>query len=599
VCVAAGWGKLGGEGKELERATHKRPRSYLSVPRDLERGGDGVVVMCSPWFQPRKANKDAVEEIVRAKLGFGDDVSCIWVQRGRHNYAQFRPKDPIREVARFAAAEHRQAVERESSSSTIVLGLTRGDRAVKVNLDRESPHMLMSAGTGGGKSTMLTLVAAQLMWHGAEPWVADYKRHSLRWLRDLPGVRYARDISEIHRLVIELAAEGDRRNRAWDHVGLDDEGPQFRRIVLILEELSTTMDLLRDYWTDTRESNDPATSPAIRALSALLNMGRAVRINVLAVAQRADAKTMGSGAMRENFSVRILAEYTPQTWKMLAAECEFIPKSKVKGRAQVCVGSSATETQVIYMTDREAQAWVADRRGMQPRVAVRADRNDQGESTGHVADATTSKLPNGLEPVTLWEASSDKGRRIVAATYDSLRQERRRHPNEFPEPIGERENGANDYDPRDLQRWEMNRERPPESMENTENGTNEVDREDHHEHREDMAEANLAERYPQSDRDNRDRDRFTAMVAKGEGCWLWTGAVDGDGYGQFRVDSRTVRAHRWAYEQASGPIPEGLTLDHTCQQPACVRPDHLESVTASENQRRRWERQRAQQGVQP
>lgn len=94
-----------------------------------------------------------------------------------------------------------------------------------------------------------------------------------------------------------------------------------------------------------------------------------------------------------------------------------------------------------------------------------------------------------------------------------------------------------------------------------------------------------------------DEDRFWAQVqlARGDGCWLWTGPLTDDGYPRFRLKDRPVRAHRWAYERLVGPIPAGLTLDHLCEVPACVRPDHLEPVTRSENLRRRHARRRAAQ----
>jgi HNH endonuclease len=91
-------------------------------------------------------------------------------------------------------------------------------------------------------------------------------------------------------------------------------------------------------------------------------------------------------------------------------------------------------------------------------------------------------------------------------------------------------------------------------------------------------------------------ERFLVKVAFGDpgGCWLWTGQVNESGYGHFRRrDGRTVKAHRFAYETARGPIPEGLTLDHLCGRPRCVRPTHLEPVTNAENLRRRHARQRA------
>jgi hypothetical protein len=80
---------------------------------------------------------------------------------------------------------------------------------------------------------------------------------------------------------------------------------------------------------------------------------------------------------------------------------------------------------------------------------------------------------------------------------------------------------------------------------------------------------------------------FWAKVQKTEGCWLWTAARNNGGYGCF-ADSLGTRwgAHRWAYEHSVGPIPEGLELDHLCRTPACVRPDHLEPVSHSENVRR-------------
>jgi hypothetical protein len=72
-------------------------------------------------------------------------------------------------------------------------------------------------------------------------------------------------------------------------------------------------------------------------------------------------------------------------------------------------------------------------------------------------------------------------------------------------------------------------------------------------------------------------------------CWLWRGALDGQGYGQLKAPGNTtVRAHRWVYEQLVGPIPDGLQLDHLCRVIICVNPDHLDPVTQAENVRRGW-----------
>lgn len=64
-------------------------------------------------------------------------------------------------------------------------------------------------------------------------------------------------------------------------------------------------------------------------------------------------------------------------------------------------------------------------------------------------------------------------------------------------------------------------------------------------------------------------------------CWMWTGAKNREGYGRINYGghSKSALAHRIAYTEFVGPIPEGLQLDHLCRNPACINPAHLEAVT--------------------
>lgn len=66
-------------------------------------------------------------------------------------------------------------------------------------------------------------------------------------------------------------------------------------------------------------------------------------------------------------------------------------------------------------------------------------------------------------------------------------------------------------------------------------------------------------------------------------CIIWTGAVTSAGYGSLWRGKGTALAHRVVYEEARGPIPAGMTLDHLCRNRRCVNPDHLEPVTNREN----------------
>ena len=70
------------------------------------------------------------------------------------------------------------------------------------------------------------------------------------------------------------------------------------------------------------------------------------------------------------------------------------------------------------------------------------------------------------------------------------------------------------------------------------------------------------------------------------GCWLWTGGMNGTGYGRVKLNKRMQYPHRVAYEAMVGAVPAGLQLDHLCRNRSCCNPAHLEAVTASENMKR-------------
>jgi hypothetical protein len=78
---------------------------------------------------------------------------------------------------------------------------------------------------------------------------------------------------------------------------------------------------------------------------------------------------------------------------------------------------------------------------------------------------------------------------------------------------------------------------------------------------------------------------FWSHVTKSDGCWIWTAARDQRGYGCFRWNGRLVKAHRVAWMIERGPIGDGLHACHRCDNPPCVRPDHIFLGTASDNMR--------------
>jgi hypothetical protein len=82
-------------------------------------------------------------------------------------------------------------------------------------------------------------------------------------------------------------------------------------------------------------------------------------------------------------------------------------------------------------------------------------------------------------------------------------------------------------------------------------------------------------------------DRLLSKVTEdGNGCWIFNGKINHNGYGTLYVGPRrwdTKLTHRLTYEHFITEIPEDLQMDHLCRARACCNPWHLEPVTRKEN----------------
>lgn len=76
---------------------------------------------------------------------------------------------------------------------------------------------------------------------------------------------------------------------------------------------------------------------------------------------------------------------------------------------------------------------------------------------------------------------------------------------------------------------------------------------------------------------------WNRTVVTETGCWEWQGTRNEHGYGGVSVNGRWRKAHQVSWELTHGPIPHGMELLHSCDNPPCVNPDHLSLGTHRDN----------------
>jgi hypothetical protein len=360
-----------------------RPESWIEVPPDRSYA---VLTWPKGARLPEPQERQAIEAVAASTIGM-KGAKPTWQFTGPQAILRLVPPVPpprwvFLDRIEWEAPRHPdlpddvilQAI-REAGVDDLVLGIGHDGNVVKVSLSNDSPHIVLSIDSGGGKSVTVRCLASQVLFRGGIAAILDNKLVSHPSLRGLPNVAYADDIEKIHDFLVWLDKEITRRGEfIRSHTDLlgNVTGSPGPRLVVFLEEQNLMMNRLRAYWAeriaedkalpkDMRE-NLPSVSPAVRGFEAASYAGRELKVHLVFVAQRFTAEAAGGGAkgasVRMNAGIRMLAGYDDDTWKMLVGKNVPMPvSSKHAGRIQVFVKGrdGVTAVQVAFFTHEQTR----------------------------------------------------------------------------------------------------------------------------------------------------------------------------------------------------------------------------------------------------
>lgn len=325
------------------------------------------------WWLERRAAAEAdaalsVKIPPEAELGDGEQtrlknlvsrrIPGEWDASWDHQNFVVTFKHPPRPPAKVLFNEVQDIID-GLPDSQVLLGLGTRNEKIVLDFEDETPHVGLSVGTGGGKSSTLRNIIVQQIRKGAEKFIIiDPKLISLDCLDGIPEVEIHTEIMEQWAAIAKFALEMERRYQ----IKKADKSATFPRWFLVMEEQNDFAEESYQTWMDVKDKKDPARPPVFGQVAKSLFKGRQANMNIISVYQRLTARAAGGTELRDQYGAKILARFSPQAWNSLVATTPRPKSSRHNGRAVVVIGGSERVCQLVFVDEREAREYALNGR---------------------------------------------------------------------------------------------------------------------------------------------------------------------------------------------------------------------------------------------
>lgn len=333
------------------------PGEWINVPVNyLEDEDSRILVELPEGYTPAPADQRDLIRIIAGRIGGADWDGTLHAVNVERAVLELRRAPQPPSLVKFEDL----LPHLNKDPDRIVAGL--GPRGVPVSIDlrSDSPHILVSGGSGAGKSVLCMGFEAQFLRDGARIEFVDIVKAgaSVRWAKGLPNCRFWRQAESAHNMLVELGdIITDRGEGLWK-AGSDSVNAN-QRIVLVMEETNATIDELNQYWQENKPKGHKGQSPAIIAYRKVLRAGRELGVHAVVVAQYGTVQAVGGPDSRANLAARCLARFDPNQWKSIAGAIPMPSRSRdpEHGRWRLILGGAINDVQVGLWTVDQARSW--------------------------------------------------------------------------------------------------------------------------------------------------------------------------------------------------------------------------------------------------